>query len=141
MIGELEARPFDAAVDAVDVVIVGAGLSGIGAACHLLRRCPGKSFILLESRDTMGGTWDLFRYPGLRSDSDMYTLGYNFKPWPGAKSIADGSTILEYVKATAVEYGVDRHIRFGHRLALPYAVDSNGLSDVASCALIPSMIA
>ncbi len=117
MIGELEARPFDAAVDAVDVVIVGAGLSGIGAACHLLRRCPGKSFILLESRDTMGGTWDLFRYPGLRSDSDMYTLGYNFKPWPGAKSIADGSTILEYVKATAVEYGVDRHIRFGHRLA------------------------
>jgi cation diffusion facilitator CzcD-associated flavoprotein CzcO len=112
----LAARPFDPAVDAADVVIVGAGLSGIGTACHLLRRCPGKTFIVLESRDSVGGTWDLFRYPGLRSDSDMYTLGYNFKPWPGEKSIADGSTILDYVKETVAEYGIGRHIRFGHRL-------------------------
>jgi cation diffusion facilitator CzcD-associated flavoprotein CzcO len=106
----------DPAATVTDVVIIGAGLSGIGAACHLQRNCPGKSFSVLESRPSMGGTWDLFRYPGLRSDSDMYTLGYNFKPWLEAKSIADGSTILNYVKEAAAENGIDRHIRYDHRL-------------------------
>jgi cation diffusion facilitator CzcD-associated flavoprotein CzcO len=100
----------------IDVLIVGAGLSGIGAACHLTTRCPGKRYAILEARETIGGTWDLFRYPGIRSDSDMYTLGYSFKPWLGDRSMADGPSILEYVKATAREYGVDRHIRFGLRV-------------------------
>ena len=99
----------------LDVLIVGAGLSGIGAACHLQRRCPGKSFAILESRETIGGTWDLFRYPGIRSDSDMYTLGYVFKPWREAKSIADGPSILRYIEETAAENGIEDRIRFGHR--------------------------
>ncbi len=99
-----------------DVLIVGAGLSGIGAACHLTRKCPGKSFLILESRDAIGGTWDLFRYPGVRSDSDMYTLGYSFRPWRGAKAIADGPSILSYVRETAADYGVDRKIRFRHHV-------------------------
>ena len=98
-----------------DVLIVGAGLSGVGAACHLHEACPGKTYALLEQRDAVGGTWDLFRYPGIRSDSDMYTLGYAFKPWPHANAIADGPTILSYVQETAREYGVDPHIRLGHR--------------------------
>ena len=101
-----------------DVVIVGAGLSGIGAAVHLRRECPGKTFVLLEARDTIGGTWDLFRYPGVRSDSDMHTLGYNFKPWLDAKSIADGPAILEYVKEAAREHDIDRHIRYRHRVRI-----------------------
>ncbi|MDC1453820.1 NAD(P)/FAD-dependent oxidoreductase, partial [Porticoccaceae bacterium] len=84
-----------------DVIIVGAGLSGIGAACHLAEKCPDRSYLLLESRKAMGGTWDLFRYPGIRSDSDMHTLGYSFKPWEGAKAIADGPSILDYVRETA----------------------------------------
>ncbi len=100
----------------VDVLIVGAGLSGIGAACHLQANCPGKSYAILESRDRIGGTWDLFKYPGIRSDSDMYTLGYVFKPWTEAKSIADGSSILEYVRETARENGVEGKIRFDHRV-------------------------
>ncbi len=100
----------------VDVLIVGAGLSGIGAAWHLQKRCPGKSYAILEARDAIGGTWDLFRYPGIRSDSDMHTLGYRFKPWTAAKSIADGPSILSYVRETASENGIDRHIRFGHRV-------------------------
>ena len=99
-----------------DVVIVGAGLSGIGAAVHLQRDCPGKRFTLLEARQTLGGTWDLFRYPGVRSDSDMYTLGYEFKPWKDAKAIADGPSILQYVKDTAAEHGITHHIRCGHRV-------------------------
>ena len=95
-----------------DVVIVGAGLSGIGAAYHLQTNCPNKSYVILESRKAMGGTWDLFRYPGIRSDSDMHTLGYKFKPWRAAKAIADGSSILHYIQETAVEYGIERHIRY-----------------------------
>jgi cation diffusion facilitator CzcD-associated flavoprotein CzcO len=99
----------------LDVLIVGAGLSGIGAAHHLQEAFPRKSYAILEGRDRLGGTWDLFRYPGIRSDSDMHTLGYRFKPWTNAKAIADGSSILEYVERTARESGVERHIRFGHR--------------------------
>ena len=81
-----------------DVLIVGAGLSGIGAAYHLQTECPGKSFVILEARSTSGGTWDLFRYPGVRSDSDMSTLGYRFRPWRGAKAIAEGPSILRYIR-------------------------------------------
>ena len=99
-----------------DVVIVGAGLSGIGAACHLEKNNPDKKYLVLESRDRMGGTWDLFRYPGIRSDSDMHTLGYSFKPWAQQKAIADGSDILNYVRETAAEYGVDKYIRYGYTL-------------------------
>jgi monooxygenase len=100
----------------VDVLIVGAGLSGIGAAVHLQRECPAKSVAILEGRATLGGTWDLFRYPGIRSDSDMYTLGYKFKPWKDAKSIADGPAILRYIRETAAEYGIDRQIRFNQKV-------------------------
>jgi monooxygenase len=100
----------------VDVLIVGAGLSGIGAAHHLQANCPGKSYAILESRDAIGGTWDLFRYPGIRSDSDMFTLGYAFRPWTAAKSIADGPSILEYVRDTARDGDIERHIRFHHRV-------------------------
>jgi hypothetical protein len=100
----------------LDVLIVGAGLSGIGAGYHLQAECPGKSYAILESRGAIGGTWDLFRYPGIRSDSDMYTLGYRFRPWTAAKAIADGPSILEYVQETARENGIDRHIRFHHRV-------------------------
>ncbi|MBP1783545.1 cation diffusion facilitator CzcD-associated flavoprotein CzcO [Micromonospora sp. HB375] len=103
------------AADHVDVLIVGAGLSGIGAAVHLGRECPGKTYAVLEARGAIGGTWDLFRYPGIRSDSDMYTLGYSFKPWTDPKAIADGDSIRAYVRQTAREYDVERHIRFHHR--------------------------
>jgi len=99
-----------------DVVIVGAGLSGIGAAVHLQKRCPTKTYALLESRGALGGTWDLYRYPGIRSDSDMHTLGYEFKPWRARKAIADGPSILDYVAETAREHDVERHIRFHRRL-------------------------
>ena len=102
--------------DDLDVVIIGAGLSGIGAAAHLQRDFPGRRYAILEARDAIGGTWDLFRYPGVRSDSDMYTLGYEFKPWRDGKAIADGPSIRAYVRETAAERGIDRHIRFGHRL-------------------------
>jgi monooxygenase len=101
----------------VDVLIVGAGLSGIGAAHHLQQRCSGKSYAILEAREDIGGTWDLFRYPGIRSDSDMHTLGYRFRPWTEARSIADGPSILHYVRDTAREGGIDRRIRFRHRVA------------------------
>jgi monooxygenase len=99
-----------------DVLVVGAGLSGIAAGYHLQAECPDKSYAILESRGSIGGTWDLFRYPGVRSDSDMYTLGYRFRPWPDAKTIADGPAILDYVRETATEYGIDDKIRFNHRV-------------------------
>jgi cation diffusion facilitator CzcD-associated flavoprotein CzcO len=99
-----------------DVVVVGAGLSGIAAGHYLQALCPGRSYAILESRDAIGGTWDLFRYPGVRSDSDMFTLGYTFRPWESDKAFADGPAIREYVQATAREEGIDRHIRFGHRV-------------------------
>ncbi|MFC4125191.1 flavin-containing monooxygenase [Nocardia rhizosphaerae] len=100
----------------LDVVIVGAGLSGIGAAYRLQTDHPHRSYAILEARATLGGTWDLFRYPGIRSDSDMFTLGYPFKPWRAAKSIADGASILDYIRETAEENGIDRRIRFGSRV-------------------------
>jgi monooxygenase len=106
----------DEVPDHVDVLIIGAGLSGVGAACHLQAALPEKRFVVLESRAAMGGTWDLFRYPGIRSDSDMFTLGYGFRPWTGAKSIADGHSILSYIEDTAREHGVDRHIRYQRRV-------------------------
>ncbi|MBU2953014.1 flavin-containing monooxygenase [Marinobacter sp. F3R08] len=96
-----------------DVLIIGAGVSGIGMACHLKRECPGKSFAILERRQSLGGTWDLFRYPGIRSDSDMFTFGYHFRPWTGAKVLADGASIKHYLADTASEHDVARHIRFG----------------------------
>lgn len=99
-----------------DILIVGAGLSGIGAAWHLQRRLPEKSYAIFEARSGMGGTWDLFRYPGVRSDSDMFTLGYRFKPWTKAKALADGPSIREYVIETARENGIDKKIRFNHRV-------------------------
>jgi monooxygenase len=98
-----------------DVLIVGAGLSGIGAGHAFQTHCRDKSFAILEGREAIGGTWDLFRYPGVRSDTDMYTLGYAFRPWTRKQSMADGAAILEYVRETAAEFGIDRHIRFQHR--------------------------
>ena len=100
----------------LDVVIVGAGISGISAAWHLQDRCPSKSYAILERREDLGGTWDLFKYPGIRSDSDMFTLGFRFKPWHSAKSIADGASIKAYIKETATENDIDRHIRYRHRV-------------------------
>lgn len=100
----------------VDVLIIGAGLSGIGAAVHLGKHCPHKSYAILEGREAIGGTWDLFRYPGIRSDSDMYTLGYNFKPWTEQKAIADGPSILRYLNETVDEFGLREHIRFNHKM-------------------------
>ena len=99
-----------------DVLVVGAGISGIAAGYHLQTACPGRTYAILERRDSIGGTWDLFRYPGIRSDSDMYTLGYSFRPWTDPKAIADGPAILRYVNETAREFGIDRHIRFGHHV-------------------------
>ncbi|MDQ6776636.1 MAG: NAD(P)/FAD-dependent oxidoreductase [Actinomycetota bacterium] len=108
--------PAEDALEHVDVLIVGAGLSGIGAGYHLQTDCPEKSYAILEARECIGGTWDLFRYPGIRSDSDMYTLGYAFRPWTEAKAIADGPAILAYVRATAQEDGIDQHVRYHHRV-------------------------
>ena len=103
-------------VDHVDVLIVGAGLSGIGAAWHLQKHCPAKSYAIVEQRETSGGTWDLFRYPGVRSDSDMYTLGYRFRPWKDEKAIADGPVILKYIREVASDHGIERRIRYSHRV-------------------------
>jgi monooxygenase len=102
-------------VEHFDVVIVGAGLSGVGAGYYLQTAAPTRSYVILESREGMGGTWDLFRYPGVRSDSDMYTLGFRFRPWPEGKAIADGPSILKYIKETARAFGIDHNIRYQHR--------------------------
>ena len=110
----IEARPPD--LEHLDVLVVGAGLSGIGAGHYLQTKCPWASYAIFESRDAIGGTWDLFRYPGIRSDSDMFTLGYSFRPWDGEKAIADGGSILQYIKDTASVAGIDRKIRFHHRI-------------------------
>ena len=99
-----------------DVLIIGAGLSGIGAGAQLRMECPDKTFAILEGRGASGGTWDMFRYPGVRSDSDMYTLGYRFRPWSDPKAIADGPAILNYIRETSTEYDLDKEIRYGHRL-------------------------
>jgi monooxygenase len=99
-----------------DVLIVGAGLSGVGAGCRLQEKCPNKTFAIVEARGEIGGTWDLFRYPGIRSDSDMFTLCYPFRPWSRAQAIVDGSSILDYVRETAREHGLDQKIRFHHRV-------------------------
>ena len=99
-----------------DVLVVGAGISGIGAGYHLQQNCPDRSYAILEGRSSLGGTWDLFRYPGVRSDSDMHTLGYSFRPWADAKTIADGPSILQYIKDTAAEFGIDNQMRFDHQV-------------------------
>ena len=98
-------------LESVDVLIIGAGLSGIGSACQLRRHCPHRTFAIFESRSGMGGTWDLFRYPGIRSDSDMYTFSYGFKPWRDSSSVADGAKIRRYIQETAAEYDVRRRLR------------------------------
>ena len=103
-------------VEHLDVLIVGAGVSGIDAAYHLMTTCPDRSYAILEGRDAIGGTWDLFRFPGIRSDSDMYTYGFPFRPWTGKKSIADGASILQYLRDTAREFGIEHRIRFKHRV-------------------------
>ena len=110
----------------VDVVIVGAGISGISAAWHLQDRCPDKSYLILERRDNLGGTWDLFKYPGIRSDSDMFTLGFRFKPWTSEKAIADGPSIMAYLQETVDEYGIDKHIRYGHKVVDRFPVTVGG---------------
>ena len=104
------------ATEYVDVIIAGAGLSGIGSAVHLTKAAPSKTYAILEGRDAIGGTWDIFRYPGVRSDSDMFTLGYEFKPWTNQKGIADGDDICNYIREAADEYGVKQHVRFGHKV-------------------------
>ena len=103
-------------IEHLDVIVVGAGLSGIDAGYHLQSRLPGKTYAILESRSAIGGTWDLFRYPGIRSDSDMYTLGFPFRPWLGDDAIADGGSIRDYVRDTAREFGIDRHVRYRHKV-------------------------
>ena len=105
----------ESSAEAADVLIIGAGLSGIGGACQLRSKCPDQSFVILEAREASGGTWDLFKYPGIRSDSDMYTMSYGFKPWRDAAAIADGDKILGYIREAAAEYDVERHIRYQHR--------------------------
>jgi len=109
-------RAMETAMEHFDVLVVGAGISGIGAGYHLQTLCPGRTYAIFEARAALGGTWDLFRYPGIRSDSDMFTLGYAFKPWTKAKAIADGPSILDYLKETSRQYGIERHIRYGHRV-------------------------
>jgi monooxygenase len=110
----------------LDVAIVGAGISGISGAWHLQDRCPTKTYAIFESRDNLGGTWDLFKYPGIRSDSDMFTLGFRFKPWTSEKAIADGQSIMAYLKETAAEFGIDKHIRYRHKVVAADWSDDDG---------------
>lgn len=129
--------------DYYHLLIIGAGLSGIGAAYHIMDKCPDKSFAILEARENMGGTWDLFKYPGIRSDSDMYTLGFSFNPWVDAKSIADGPSILEYIKDTASKFGIDEKILFNHKVldaswsdedkTWTLSIDSAGSQKILKC--------
>ena len=100
----------------IDVLVVGAGISGIGAGYHLQTLCPDRTYAIFEGREAIGGTWDLFRYPGVRSDSDMYTLGFSFRPWKEAKAIADGPSILNYLRETAQAFGIDQHVRYGRQV-------------------------
>ena len=104
------------AIDSVDVLIVGAGISGIGMAVHLRDKCPGKSFAMVERRDEIGGTWNLFQYPGIRSDSDMHTLGFKFEPWTEQKAIADGPSIMNYLHRIKAKHDLEKHIHFGHKV-------------------------
>ncbi|BBX55462.1 FAD-containing monooxygenase EthA [Mycobacterium shottsii] len=130
----------------LDVVIVGAGISGVSAAWHLQDRCPTKSYAILEKRAAMGGTWDLFRYPGIRSDSDMHTLGFRFRPWTERQAIADGKPILEYVKGTAAKYGIDKHIRLNQKVISAdwsnaqnrwtLQIESNGAMSAVTCSFL-----
>ncbi|WP_134432030.1 flavin-containing monooxygenase [Mycobacterium ulcerans] len=130
----------------LDVVIVGAGISGVSAAWHLQDRCPTKSYAILEKRAAMGGTWDLFRYPGIRSDSDMHTLGFRFRPWTERQAIADGKPILEYVKGTAAMYGIDKHIRLNQKVISAdwsnaqnrwtLQIESNGAMSAVTCSFL-----
>ncbi|ACC43809.1 monooxygenase EthA [Mycobacterium marinum M] len=130
----------------LDVVIVGAGISGVSAAWHLQDRCPTKSYAILEKRAAMGGTWDLFRYPGIRSDSDMHTLGFRFRPWTERQAIADGKPILEYVKGTAAMYGIDKHIRLNQKVISAdwsnaqnrwtLQIESNGATSAVTCSFL-----
>ncbi|HED8778096.1 TPA: NAD(P)/FAD-dependent oxidoreductase, partial [Pseudomonas aeruginosa] len=111
-------------IEPLDVLIIGAGVSGIGAAAYLRRHQPHKVFAILESRERMGGTWDLFRYPGIRSDSDLYTFGFDFKPWTKAKSLADAADILEYLREAVAEYQLDPFIQYRQKV-----VSANWQSD------------
>jgi len=130
----------------LDVLIVGAGISGISAAWHLQDRCPTKSYAVLERRDDLGGTWDLFKYPGIRSDSDMFTLGFRFKPWESAQSIADGASIKAYIKEAASENGIDQHIRYRQKVVAAdwsdavnrwtVTVDNDGRQEQISCSFL-----
>ena len=103
-------------MDSFDVLIIGAGVSGIGVACTLATECPGKTYAILERRQRLGGTWDLFNYPGVRSDSDMLTYGFRFRPWQDTKVLASGDAIWRYLAETVREFGVDRHIRYGLKI-------------------------
>src|ERR1700752_131786 len=130
----------------LDVVIVGAGISGVSAVWHLQDRCPTKSYAILEKRQAMGGTWDLFRYPGIRSDSDMYTLGFRFRPWTERQAIADGKPILDYVNSTAAMYGIDKHVRLNHKVVSAdwsnaenrwtLEIESNAASSTITCSFL-----
>src|SRR5581483_10416994 len=112
----VETEKKNTAIEHLDVLIVGAGISGVCLAYYLQTRCPQKRLTLFEGRAASGGTWDLFRFPGVRSDSDMYTLGYSFRPWQDQRIIAEGSSILQYLRETAEISGIDQHIRFNHQV-------------------------